>query len=276
MPIKVDSTIRVFDEDEFHELAYKIIGVAFEVHRQLGRLMEEDVYKRVICEQCARAGLAVARREVEIKVTFKDFAKSYFMDLLFNCGLMVEAKTAERLSDSHHSQTLHYLLLSGMRHGLLMNFRPSKVQKRFVSTTLNLSQRRMIHVHDADWLPNDQSGQRLRDLFLAMLNDWGAFLQLSLYREALVHFFGGSSSVRRRIPIIYQGKESGSHEVCMIAEATAMALTGLKDGQSKMRIQLQRFLQHTRLSRIQWINMNNHDIEFRTLTNGATSTARDK
>ena len=33
-----------------------------------------------------------------------------------------------------------------------------------------------------------------------------------------------------------------------------------------MQDHLQRFLGHTRLAWIQWINMNQHDIEFRTLT----------
>jgi len=32
-----------------------------------------------------------------------------------------------------------------------------------------------------------------------------------------------------------------------------------------MKDHLQRFLQHTTLNAIQWINMNNHDIEFCTV-----------
>ena len=46
-----------------------------------------------------------------------------------------------------------------------------------------------------------------------------------------------------------------------------MALTALKDGKVQMMDHLQRFLGHTKLARFQWINMNNHDIEFRTLEN---------
>ena len=43
MPIEVDSKIRVFTEDEFHALAYRVMGIIFEVHNELGRLMEESV-----------------------------------------------------------------------------------------------------------------------------------------------------------------------------------------------------------------------------------------
>jgi len=37
------------------------------------------------------------------------------------------------------------------------------------------------------------------------------------------------------------------------------------NGKVQMRNHLQEFLGHTKLACIQWINMDNHDIEFRTL-----------
>ena len=64
----------------------------------------------------------------------------------------------------------------------------------------------------------DRSSTRLRELFLSLLSDCGAFLQTSLYREAVIHFFGGPSVAVRRIPI-YAGLELvGSHEICLIAD----------------------------------------------------------
>ncbi len=37
MPIIVDSEIRNFSRDEFHSMAEKVIGIAFDIHNQLGR-----------------------------------------------------------------------------------------------------------------------------------------------------------------------------------------------------------------------------------------------
>jgi hypothetical protein len=181
---------------------------------------------------------------------------------------MIEAKTIEALNNAHHTQTLHYLLLAGMQHGLLINMRSSKVKKRYVSTTLNVSERRRFFVHDSDWQSINEPSQRLRDVLLGLLGDWGAFLQTSLYREAIVHVFGGASVALRRIPIYDGDATLGTHEVCLIADDTALALTTLKDGESQMKDHLQRFLGHTTLGCVQWINMHHHDIEFRTLTKG--------
>ena len=169
--------------------------------------MDEEIYKQAIRRRCEVAGIVPARREVEIKVHFKDFRKSYFMDLLFSGGLIVEAKTVESLNNAHQAQTLHYLLLAGFRHGLLINLRSSEVKKRYVSTTLDWAERRRFVVHDSAWKAMNDASPRLRRIFVELLADWGAFLQSSLYREAIVHFFGGPSVALRRIPI-YDGNNT--------------------------------------------------------------------
>ena len=266
MPIIVNSEIRVFSELEFHKLAEKVIGVVFDVHNDFGRLMEEDVYKRAILARCSAQGIAPGKREVEIQVTHKDFRKSYFMDLLFALGLMVEAKTVEQINNSHHAQTLHYLLLAGMHHGLLINLRPGKVEKQFVSTTLDLEQRRLYHVDDSQWKRFNASGDRMRELLSAILDDWGAFLQVSLYRDAIIHFFGGADTALQRIPIFDNQNEVGQHEVCLIAEDTCLAMTALNSGAETMQDHLQRFLSHTKLACLQWVNFNQHEIELQTIT----------
>ena len=267
MPIEIDSEIRIISEEEFHALAHRVMGVVFDVHNDFGRMMEETIYQQAIRRRCELAGIVPARREVEIKVRHSEFQKSYFIDLLCACGLMVEMKTVEALSNAHHAQTLHYLLLTEMRHGLLINLRPGEVKKRYVSTTLESAERRRFVVHDTDWQAVNDSSQRLRGIFLELLADWGAFLQTLLYREAIIHFSGGPSVALQRITVYDGNAALATHEVCLIADDTALALTALKDGKVEMMDHLQRFLGHTKLARFQWINMNNHDIEFRTLEN---------
>lgn len=266
MPIEVDSEIRILSEWKFHELAHEVMGIVFRVHNDFGRLMDEAIYKQAIWQRCQVASIVPARREVEIKVRCKDFEKSYFMDLLFAWGLMVEAKAVDALNQAHQAQTLHYLLLTGMQHGLLINLRPEKVDKRYVSTTLDLPERRSFVADDSEWQAVNESSQRLRHVLLQLLADWGAFQQTSLYREAIVHFFGGPSVALRRVPIYENGSVLGTHEVCLITDGTALALTALKEGKRPMKDHLQKFLSQTKLDYVQWINMHNHDIEFRTLT----------
>lgn len=265
MPIQVDSEIRVFSQDEFHVLAEKIVGITFDVHNAFGCLMDEEVYKQAIRARCERAGIVPARREVKILVSYLDFQKWYYMDLLFANGLMLEGKVVEKLTKAHYAQALHYLLLAGMRHGLLVNLRSRKVEKQYISTTLDLEQRGRYIVWDSEWLSLNDTSQKLRTVFTRLLDDWGAFLQVALYRDAIIHFFGGPERVLRGIPIYDKGVEVGSHTLCQLADDTAFALTALKEGQGAMRFHLQRFLSHTRLRCMQWVNMDNHDITFCTL-----------
>lgn len=266
MPIEVDSEIRVLDESEFHALAHSVMGVVFGVHNEFGRLMEEELYKRLICRHCESVEIVPARREVEIKVRYQDFVKSYFMDLLVACGLMIEAKTVETLNAAHRAQALHYLLLTGMQHGLLINLQSGKVQKEYVSTSLDLLERRRVVVEDSEWRQVNESSRQLKHLVLELLADWGAFLQLPLYREAIMHFFGGASVALQRIPVYDGGTVMETHEMCLITPDTGLALTALKDGRASMSSHLNRFLSHTRLEWMQWINLHNHDITFSTLS----------
>lgn len=264
MPIIVDSEIHVFSEDEFHELARKIIGIAFDVHNDFGRLMDEEIYKQTIRRRCEAAGVVPARREVEVKVSHEDFEKPYFIDLLFAHGLMVETKTVEQLSNAHHAQSLHYLMLTGMRHALLLNMRSARVEKRFVSTTLNLQERRRYLVRDAKWNPQNEASQRLQRIVLALLNDWGSFLQTALYREAVIHFFGGPDQALRKVPIFDGDSQVGTHEVCLLSDDTMLAMTSLKSAKEAMGNHLQRFLGHTKLTCLQWVNIDGHEVEFQT------------
>jgi len=229
--------------------------------------MDEEVYKQAILKRCEQAGITPVRREVQIKVRHRDFEKPYYMDLLVSLGLMIEAKTVEKLNKAHHAQSLHYLMLADIYHGLLVNLRPGKVEKQFVSTTLDLSERRRFKIYESGWEPFNEASHKLHELLLELLNDWGVFLQTALYREAIVHFFGGHEVALRRIPVFDGDVQLGTHEVCLLANDTAMALTALKNGKDAMRDHLQRFTGHTKLSCVQWVNMDNHDIEFQTLKN---------
>ena len=173
MPIEVDSEIRIFDRDDFHSLSHRVLGIAFDVHNEFGRLLDESIYKRAIMLRCAAAGILPVRQEVQITVRFEGFEKRYFMDLLCTIGLMVEAKTVESLTKAHFAQALQYLMLTGMPNGLLVNLRPERVEHQFVSTTLDLAERRRFTIHEADWQPINEPSRWLRETVARLLADWG-------------------------------------------------------------------------------------------------------
>jgi len=133
--------------------------IVFDVHNEFGRLLDEELYKQEVAERCAIAGLQ-AEREVRIRVVHEGFAKDYSMDLLVSRGYMLEAKAAERLMAAHRAQSLNYLLLAGLNHGKLVNFRTDRVEHEFVSTTLTLHDRRQIELITDDWVEIDEQSRR--------------------------------------------------------------------------------------------------------------------
>jgi GxxExxY protein len=265
MPIEVSTGIEACGQEEFHALDRRIMGVVFEVHNEFGRLFDEDLYKSEIAARCVALGLHPAGREVRIRVSHGSFIKDYCMDLLFCRSFMLEAKVAERLVAAHRAQALNYLLLTGLKHGRLVNLRTERVQHEFVSTSLTPEERRRVRVVEVDWVELNMESRRLKAWTVELLEDWGAFLDVNLYREALVHFLGGPSVVCRAVEVLSGSRRLGTQKMNLLNEDTGFALTMMQSGTGAMRDHLVRFLHHTRLKAIQWINLNRHLAEFTTL-----------
>lgn len=265
MPIEVQTEIRVFNQEEFHALDRKLMRIVFDVHNEFGRFLDEKLYQREVATRWLEAGFGDAEQEVAIAVRHESFVKEYRMDLLFNRGLMLEGKAAEAIVASHRAQSLNYLLMAGMHHGKLVNFRPGRVEHEFVSTRLTLELRRRFTVIDAGWRAVSDECRWLRAKVTGLLQDWGGFLELGLYREAVTHFLGGQDTVMQPVTVHSGARVIGEQTVHRLNHEAAFAFTAVTQGQDSLREHQLRFLNHTPLEYIQWVNFNHHKIEFATL-----------
>ncbi|MBI1778099.1 MAG: GxxExxY protein [Proteobacteria bacterium] len=104
-------------------LSEQVIGLAIEVHRQLGPGLLESAYEECLCYELGRAGIPHSR-QVPLAVVYKDIRLdcSYRMDIVADGQLILEIKAVDRLMPIHEAQMLTYLRLSGHKVGLLMNF----------------------------------------------------------------------------------------------------------------------------------------------------------
>ena len=266
MPIEVTTDIMVLHQEEFHALAAKLLRIIFDVHNEFGRFLDEALYKNEIAARWAAEGLGKVEREVQMNVSHKTFRKSYFMDVLFNGGLMLEAKVADAVWPSHRAQGLNYMFLAGMNHSLLANLRPERVEHEFLSTTLTPVERRKFSLVDAGWQAVNDESKCLRETLGELLLDWGAFLEVGLYREAVTHLLGGTKCVIGSVPVYSGGRLVGNQAVHFLTADTAFAFTALPRNRAAMEDHQRRFLKHTPLRCIQWVNFNRHNIEFTTLT----------
>jgi GxxExxY protein len=265
MPIKVIADIQAFEQEEFHALDRQVMGVVFDIHNEFGPLLDEELYKLEIAQRYLALGIQSVEREVRIHIQHATFSKDYFVDLLFSGGAILEAKVAEALVPAHRSQALNYLLLAGLKHGRLINLRTERVQHEFVSTTLTAEERRRFEVIEHDWSEADERSRLLKITMIDLLKDWGTFLEVGLYREALIHFMGGPSTVTQPVQIFSGSRSLGTQKLNLINDDIAFAVTAKPASAGAFRDHLNRLLHHTNLRAIQWINLNRHNIEFTTL-----------
>jgi GxxExxY protein len=106
-----------------NEISFKVIGVAIDLHKNLGPGLLESVYENALAHDLRAAGLIV-RQQVSMPFIYKDVRMDvgFRLDLLVNDKVIIEIKSLDVLAPVHVAQTLTYLKLSGLKLALLMNF----------------------------------------------------------------------------------------------------------------------------------------------------------
>lgn len=106
-----------------NDLSYKIIGVALELHRNIGPGLLESTYENALAYDLREIGLNVIQ-QVPMPFIYKEVRMDvgYRIDLLVENKIVIEVKSIETLATVHYSQVLTYLKLSQMKLGLLINF----------------------------------------------------------------------------------------------------------------------------------------------------------
>ena len=259
MPIHVGADIRQVDDEEFKARVYEVMHHVFDVHRTLGRLFHEKIYQREIAFR-----VADARREVPVEVRFENFCKTYYLDLLIGGGVLFEMKAVESLADRHKRQLMHYLFLTDLPHGKLVNLRPERVDHRFVNNVMSADARRSFVVADDGWEEIETS--RLKNGLVALLRDWGAGLDLDLYEEAAAHICGRPPDAScAEIGIQFGGHSLGVQHA--IGGTRNSHPHHRPQGRSTRRLQSES-LPPSRSHRpcaIQWINITQTQVQFTTV-----------
>lgn len=106
-----------------NQIASKVVGIAIEVHKQLGPGLLERAYQECLFYKLNDSGLFV-EKEKPMPLVFEEVKLDcgYRIDLIVENKLVIEVKSVEALNDIHLAQTLTYLKLGDFRLGLLMNF----------------------------------------------------------------------------------------------------------------------------------------------------------
>ena len=115
-------------------VTYRVLGAYFGVYRALGWGFLEAVYQRSMEIALIDAGARVSR-QVMLPVRFRGrLVGEYKADLIVDDQVIVEVKTAERISEAHRAQLLNYLKATTIEYGMLLNFGPRPAFERLMLT----------------------------------------------------------------------------------------------------------------------------------------------
>jgi GxxExxY protein len=260
MPIDIQADIQRPSPNEFAALAYDLKACEFAVHNEVGRFCDEMIYKRLVSKHFAGIEL-----EVPVTVTFDDFRKCYFLDMVVRNQALFEWKAVQRLAPEHRGQLLNYLLLCDLPKGKLINVRPELIEHEFVNTTLRPDDCRSFQIECQHFRSLNDLDRTWCQFLTGALRDWGVGLDLHLYEAAIAHVFGGEEAVLSNIAILVDGVEIGHQKVRLTSSGAAFKVTALYGNETLFEQHAHRFLEHTSLPAIHWVNITRQCVSFKTL-----------
>ena len=123
----------IITQKYINEIAYKIVGGAIEVHKNIGPGLLESVYESCFINELLSLGLNV-KSQVCVPVMYKgkDLGGILKLDILVNDLIIVEIKAVEVMIPVYKAQLLSYLKLAQKPKGLLINFNTINITQDLV------------------------------------------------------------------------------------------------------------------------------------------------
>lgn len=112
-----------------------IIGCAFTVLNALGHGFHEKPYENSLVVEFRHQGIPHTQQPRYPLIYRDEPVGEYIPDLVAFEKVVMDAKTIERITDHEIGRMLNYLRATGLRVGLILNFKHAKLQFRRVILT---------------------------------------------------------------------------------------------------------------------------------------------
>ncbi|MBK6628606.1 MAG: GxxExxY protein [Flavobacteriales bacterium] len=106
----------------------EIIGCAMEVLNVLGHGLLEKPYENALAVEFRLRGISFEQQPAFDVIYKNEQVGLYVPDLIVRGGVVVDAKTIDRITDHELGQMLNYLRITGHRVGLILNFKRAKLE----------------------------------------------------------------------------------------------------------------------------------------------------
>ena len=112
----------------YKEKTRQIIGCAFEVLNTLGHGLLEKPYENAMVVEFGLKNIPY-QQQARFPVIYKTVkVGEYIPDLIAFDKIVVDTKVIESIGNNEKAQIINYLKITGLRVGLLLNFRHPKLQ----------------------------------------------------------------------------------------------------------------------------------------------------
>ncbi|MEJ1973600.1 MAG: GxxExxY protein [Lacunisphaera sp.] len=109
-------------------LTFTIIGCAMEVLNELGAGLHEKPYENALVVELGMRGTAFNQQQ-SFPVQYKGVrVGEYIPDLIVDSAVVVDTKVIEKITDVERGQMMNYLRITGLKVGLIVNFRRPKLE----------------------------------------------------------------------------------------------------------------------------------------------------
>lgn len=124
----------------YPQLSYKISGLLFEVHNELGQYCKEKQYGDLFEKYLSRDNIKFSREFFTNFETQVGIIKGNIVDFLIEDKIIIELKAKRVIIKQDYFQLRRYLEVSGLQLGLIVNFREEYLlPKRILNPNYNNS-----------------------------------------------------------------------------------------------------------------------------------------
>lgn len=112
----------------YKDLSYKIVGICFQVHSELGGYLHEKYYQRGVATLLKKETIPFEKEiSFEMKLEDKNIGRS-ILDFVIDRKIALELKAIPRFHRNDFRQLRNYLRTANLKLGILVDFRGSKVK----------------------------------------------------------------------------------------------------------------------------------------------------
>jgi GxxExxY protein len=115
------------DKHGLNDITFKINGCAMDVLNSIGHGFQEKTYENALAVALKKRNLKFSQ-QANFSVMFEnEIVGTFVPDFVVEDQVIVELKTVDHIGNAEKGQALNYLRASGLKLGIILNFKHSKL-----------------------------------------------------------------------------------------------------------------------------------------------------